>query len=81
MRWYWHTFSFEGLNQGVCIVAAETKALALQKIIDLGIHPLHDNLVVFVADDLAVVQGEGMELDRLYSRRELLALGYISVRN
>jgi hypothetical protein len=42
LKCYFFSFSFEGENQGCCNVKAETPELALQKTIDLDIHPKHD---------------------------------------
>ena len=76
MKWYWHSFSFNGKNQGCCIVAAETQELALQKTIDLNIHPAHDSIKVYSTDSISDIQEEDLELDRLYSKKELVELGY-----
>lgn len=70
MKWYWFSFSFDGKNQGCCNVQAESKETAIQKTIDLGIHPKHD--------DIEVYEGNAPELepDRLYSKEEMENLKY-----
>jgi hypothetical protein len=68
MKWYWFSFSFEGANQGCCNVQAVSQEAALQKTIDLGIHPRHDDIEVYVGE------GDGtpeLEPDRLYSPDEM----------
>ncbi len=69
MKWWWFSFSFGGKNQGCCNVQAESQEAALQKTIDLGIHPKHD--------DLEIWEGNNFELepDRLYSSEEMKERG------
>ena len=69
-NWYWFSFSYKRVNQGCCNVQAKNREDALQKTIDLEIHPKHD--------DIEVVELEDAELDpdRLYTRHELLEMEY-----
>lgn len=70
MKWYWFSFSFDGKNQGCCNVQAESQEVALQKTIDLGIHPKHDDIEVYVGDK------NELEPDKLYSKEEMEKLNY-----
>ncbi len=79
MKWYWHSFSLDGVNQGICIVFAETEDLALQRTIDLDIHPKHDSLEVYATDSISNIEAEGLDLNRLYGKEELVAMGYQTV--
>ena len=65
MKWYWFSFSFDSVNQGCCNVQAESQEAALQKTIDLGIHPKHDDIEIGVGDK------PELEPDRLYSPDEM----------
>ena len=69
-NWYFLSFSFDGKNQGCCNVQADTKEAALQKTIDLDIHPKHD--------DIRCYQIHKAELtpNKLYSPDELGELDY-----
>lgn len=70
---YFFSFSFEGVNQGCCNVKAETPELALQKTIDLDIHPKHDP-----GKGVFCVQMIELELpeDQLIPKEEMLRLQY-----
>ncbi len=71
LNWYWFSFSFGGKNQGVCVVESETEKTALQKTIDLGIHPKHDDIKAYRMN----VQ-ELPKPNKLYTRKEMINLGY-----
>ncbi len=73
MKWFWFSFSFGGMNQGCCIVQAQSQEEALQKTIDLRIHPRHDDIQVWIGEH--ETQPE-LEINRLYSSKEMVALGY-----
>lgn len=75
-RYYWFSFSYKGTNQGVCMVESHSKESALQKTIDLNIHPKHDSIKMF--DAKAIPENKEIELDRLYSKQEMIALNYTS---
>ncbi len=74
MKWYWFSFSFGGVNQGCCNVEAENQEAALQKTIDLGIHPKHD--------DIECYEGIASELEpnRLFSKEEMTKMDYENCR-
>ncbi len=74
-KWYWFSFSHNGENQGCCNVQAENKEAALRKTIELGIHPKHDDIECF-----HIAEPE-LEADRLYSKAELEAKDYESIRD
>jgi len=69
-KWYWFSFSYKGRNQGCCNVEAKDRETAIQKTIDLNIHPKHDHMEIFEFDDAE------LEPDKLFSRKELLGKGY-----
>jgi hypothetical protein len=66
MNYYFFSFSFQGANNGCCIVQSDTVENALQKTVDLKIHPPHDNIARFELFD-----NDNMELNRLYSPEEM----------
>ncbi len=72
-KWYWLSFSHKGVNQGVCNVQAYNKRMALQRTIDLGIHPPHDDISI-----LELLAAE-LEPDRLFSKQEMLDRKYDTV--
>lgn len=75
--WWWFSFCYAGRNTGVCIVQSPTKEEALQKTIDLSIHPKHDDISCYELDQDAEDATElELEPDRLYSREEMQALQY-----
>ncbi len=69
-KWFWFSFSYKGKNQGCCNVQAKSRKAALQKTIDLQIHPKHDDIQAF--------EMEKAELgpDRLFTKQEMLKLNY-----
>lgn len=69
---YWFSFSYKGEHQGVCTVKANSPDEALQKTIDLKIHPAHDDIACFEVSKL----DNGIVYDKLYSKAEMIALGY-----
>lgn len=71
-KWWWFSFSFEGTNNGCCNVQAPTQEEALQKTIDLNIHPPHDNIWSCEMDD-----GPELDENKLYSNAEMNKLEYI----
>lgn len=73
MKWYWFSFSHNGINQGCCNVQAKDKESALQKTIDLRIHPKHDNIETFELDT------PELEPDRLFSKHEMIDRDYETV--
>lgn len=81
-QWYWFSFSYKKKNQGCCMVQAHTVEEALQKIIDLNIHPKHDDIAKFVfTDEEAAQEQKHMKPDRLYSPEELTKLGYKRIQS
>ena len=60
-KWYWFSFSYKGKNQGCCNVEAGDEESALQKTIDLDIHPKHDDIEGFE------IKAAELEPDRLIS--------------
>jgi len=70
LKWYWFSFSFQGKNQGCCNVKAENKEEALQKTIDLGIRPKHDDIASFE------ITCPELPPDRLFTKDELIAMDY-----
>jgi hypothetical protein len=81
-QWYWFSFSYKGKNQGCCMVQAHTVEEAMQKTIDLNIHPKHDNIAKFLlTDEEAVNEQSLMKPDRLYKPEELLKLGYQKIED
>lgn len=72
---YWFSFSYKGKNQGCCIVEEEDGKKALQKTIDLNIHPKHDDIQAFEIGE------PELELNRLYTPEELTKLGYVNQKN
>lgn len=69
-KWFWFSFSHKGKNQGCCNVEAANEKAALQKTIDLGIHPKHDDIETFELEDAE------LEPDRLITRQEMLDMNY-----
>ena len=69
---YFHSFSYKGVNQGCCVVEADTEKSALQKTIDLGLHPKHDDIKVYFNMDAP--EDCEFELNRMYSREEMMAM-------
>ena len=75
MKYYWFSFSYKGKNNGVCVVEATSSEEAIQKTIDLNIHPPHDDIFSCVISELE----SGMTVDRLYSQEEMFNIGYHSI--
>ena len=71
-KWFWFSFSHNGINQGCCNVQAKSRKVALQKTIDLQIHPVHDDIEIFELNDAE------LEPDRLFTRQEMLDKDYES---
>jgi hypothetical protein len=70
--WWWLSFCQFGKNTGVCNVQAPTKEEALQKTIELKIHPRHDDIACYKIDK------NELEPDKLYTPEEMRALKYQS---
>jgi len=77
MKKYWCSFSSKAKNMGVCIVEADSKQNALDKTINLGIHPENDDVMCIELDNLNTEPG--LELNILYSNEDMIRLGYIPV--
>ena len=73
LKWYWFSFSFQGESQGVCNVEAANGKKALQKTIELGIHPKHDDIVT------CEIREAELPPDKLHTKNDMKALGYESV--
>lgn len=73
-NYYWFSFSHEGGNAGVCIVQANDEDQALQKTIELDIHPAHDHIACFQIEDLE----SGMEINILYTPEDMVNMNYES---
>ncbi len=70
-KWFWFSFSHNGVNQGCCNVKAANQKAALRKTIHLGIHPKHDDI------ETCELLGEAeLEPDRLFTRQEMLDMNY-----
>jgi hypothetical protein len=78
MKYYWFSFSHRGTNVGVCIVEAETKGKAHKKAIELNLFPIHDHHVCYELDNLD--DDNEMEVNKLYSREEMMKLNYKSTK-
>ena len=70
LKWFWVSFSLDGTNVGVCNIQAISDAQARIKINDLGIMPKFDHASVYEHHD------KEMEPNRLYSRDEMIEMGY-----
>lgn len=70
---YWFSFSYDGANNGVCVVQAEDAESAQDKIINLGLMPKYDDIYCCIIGDMA---NEKIGYNRLYSSEEMTALGY-----
>lgn len=75
MKWYWFSFSYKAENQGCCNVEANNPKEALQKTIDLNIHPKHDDIEVYELDE------PQLEPNKLILREELSKSGFKNVRS
>lgn len=71
--YYYMSFAGEEGNRGVCIVAAASDFLAIQKTHLLGINPGGE--ILFIEAGEEILEKTGMEENRLYQRDELVALG------
>ena len=74
IKYYWFSFSFNGKNQGCCNVEAKSEKEALQRIIDLNIHPRHDDIEIFEIEKFE------LKLNKLYSTQEMISLDYKSYK-
>lgn len=79
MRNFWFSFSFKGINNGVCVVQAEDYNSALEKTISLFIHPEHDDIACYVLEDSDL--DPKISFNRLYFKHEMAELGYNSVNS
>ena len=73
-KYYWYSFSYEGKNQGVCLVEANTPEEARHKVIELKIAPEHDHGQCF-----GISKAE-IPLNVLVTPDEMIKLGYESVK-
>jgi hypothetical protein len=80
MKIYWFSFSYQGRNNGVCIVQADCKHSALDKTINLGLHPAHDDILCLELDELGEKDSH-MEFNRLYSKADMEEFGYNAVND
>jgi len=71
---YWFSFSYQGKNQGVCVVEASNSEEATAKILELKLVPKFDDIRAYEIDDFS--EDPKIELDRFYKSEELVALGY-----
>ncbi len=74
MKWYWFSFSFMGVNQGCCNVEAVSQEAALQKTIELNIHPRHDDIDCYEGSE------PDLEPNRLFSKEEMIKMNYENYR-
>lgn len=70
LNYYWFSFSLKGKNQGCCNVEAKDEKIALQKTIDLKIHPKHDDIFCCLIEKIEV------PLDKLFPSEYLNSKGY-----
>ena len=69
-KYYWFSFSYQGENQGVCLVEAENSELARQKVVELGIAPQCDHIKCF-----GIAEAE-IPLNTLFTADEMIKSGY-----
>jgi len=76
MKYYFMSFrnAKKNENLGVCIVAASNPNTAVRKTIDLKINPGGEIRIEKM--DKKQFKEQGLELDKLYTRSEMIKLGY-----
>ena len=75
MKHYWFSFSYLGTHRGVCLVEAMTDEEAYDKIFNLKLAPIHDDISGFEIADISK-EHPSLEFNRLYSSEEMIAFGY-----
>jgi len=71
-KYYWFSFSYEGKNQGVCSIEAESDSIALSRLWELKIAPKFDHIMGFELTE------QEIELDVLISPEDMKKRGYKS---
>lgn len=74
MKNYWFSFSYKGKNNGVCIVQADTRGSAEDKLENLKLIPDYDDVACYEIDDIS--DEDGLDFNILYSTEEMIAKGY-----
>jgi len=71
---YWFSYSFEGKNNGVCVVEAFTQQEAEEKVENLKLAPDSDDIMIIEIDDFSY--DPLIQLNTYYSREEMINLNY-----
>lgn len=78
MNIYWFSFSFEGKNNGVCLIEAYNPEDAFDKCKNLKLMPEYDDIYCTTVNDMAMEAD--LQFNRLYSPEEMVENGY-SIKN
>lgn len=70
-KYFWYSFSYQGNNQGVCLIEANSKLEADTKLAELKISPSHFNDVLCVP-----IEDQEIELNVLISPKDMQQKGY-----
>ncbi len=71
-KYYWFSFSYEGKNQGVCSIEAQSDSIALARLFELKLAPKFDHIEGYELSEKEI------ELDVLISPEEMRKRGYKS---
>lgn len=74
MKIFWFSFSYQGKNNGICVVKADTEDDAYEKIENLGLLPDNDDILCQECVDLD--DDPEIDFNILYSPEEMIAKGY-----
>lgn len=73
---YWFSYSFNGENNGVCVVEANTVEEAKQKVEELKLAPESDDIMIIEIEDFN--NDPYIKLNTYYSREDMFNFGYKS---
>jgi hypothetical protein len=74
MNIYWFSFSLANVNQGVCLIQADTPQEALAKCDNLKLTPEYDDIYCTESNDMS--REAPLQFNRLYSPEEMIEFGY-----
>ena len=74
MKTYWFSFSFQGKNNGVCIVEADSEIEGIVKLVNSNLIPEYDDVLGYELNDMS--EEASLEYNRLYTSEEMIAFGY-----
>lgn len=76
LQWLWLSFSLGGINQGVCVVEADSEFTALAKADELDLIPEYDDVECIELGDESELPPE-----ILFTRQQMIDKEYESVRS